>query len=318
MEKFYAVMIDMVGSKKMNEADRYISQKHFLKSIKVINYVYANKIKLPMTMSSGDSIQGLFNDVESAYCAYYLIRHLLFPCRIRCGIGVGEINMEIANNIKERNSNINDGLAYHLAKNAIDEAKEYGKEIVIKKGISFDVPLNVLLQEEEMDSFSRASIYALINIISPIADKDFSNSANYLKMVSCFITDISKLYRSKGEKELCKEDLMFSLELKSNRMNSNNFINEENVFNMLKNEILNTFNPISEKQYQEYLMVSERSTTINADTRKIIRNLTGTSSQNINNIILSANMEQLRKKYISKIELLKVIYNKDETEKWRY
>lgn len=68
-----------------------------------------------MISSAGDEFQGLFLDLQSAFLYIRKLQILIYPVRIRCGIGYGEITYDV----EEWSSSAFDGEAYYLAREAI-------------------------------------------------------------------------------------------------------------------------------------------------------------------------------------------------------
>jgi hypothetical protein len=88
--KYAAVMFDVVDSRRY--LDRYDVQKVLMESVSYLNYIYRDSIKKEVVSSAGDEFQGLFLDVQTAFLYIRKLQLLIYPIKIRCGIGYGKIN----------------------------------------------------------------------------------------------------------------------------------------------------------------------------------------------------------------------------------
>lgn len=77
-----------------------------------------------MVSSAGDEFQGLFFDLQSAFLYIRKLQILIYPIKLRCGIGYGEIKYDI----EEWSSSAFDGEAYYLAREAIISIS--GKKVI--------------------------------------------------------------------------------------------------------------------------------------------------------------------------------------------
>lgn len=131
--KYAALICDIIDSRKYASEDRRILQNILIASIDYLNLRFSKSIKKTVCCSAGDSVQGLFLNVKSAYCFASILKNLLYPVRIRVGIGYGKIDYD--NNL---NTNELTGEAYYFAKEAIDNIP-YKKDLIfIKTGNESD------------------------------------------------------------------------------------------------------------------------------------------------------------------------------------
>ncbi len=134
MEKFreagestevYTVLIgDISGSKRLNGMDRYQTQLFVKSAIVQINEQYSSHIEANMTITKGDEFQGLLDTPDTAFQIIQTLQRMVFPIRIRYGIGVGTIyRMGGVLPIEM------DGPAFHRANRALNMAKKKKNEV---------------------------------------------------------------------------------------------------------------------------------------------------------------------------------------------
>lgn len=111
--KYAVLMFDIVDSKKYKK--RYELQQILINNIKYLNYLFKSEIKKEVVSSAGDEFQGLFLNLKTAYLYIRKLQMLIFPIKIRCGIGYGEI----AYDAEDWSSVALDGETYHLAREAL-------------------------------------------------------------------------------------------------------------------------------------------------------------------------------------------------------
>ena len=200
MKKYYALIIDIAKSRVLNDEDRFDVQKKLDSAIIAVNKVFNKRIIKSLSFSAGDSVQGLFDSISSAYKAYLIIKSAVFPHMIRGGIGYGEINFMMLNEFKNDDSNRYDGQAYHLARNAVDLAKKTKSNLIIKAEEKYDKMINPIIDDEVIAIMTpaRLAIYSLINLIEPIIDNRFVFDIEYFKIICPIVTRIVNYYRKKS------------------------------------------------------------------------------------------------------------------------
>lgn len=124
MSQQTALIADIIQSKKSEE--RYGIQKKIIQIIDFLNKAFEDKLVKKVEISSGDSFQGLFDSPGTAFLYIRMIQMLIYPTKIRAGIGVGTLDYMD----KDYGTNLLDGEAYHNAKNAIDIISASRKEAV--------------------------------------------------------------------------------------------------------------------------------------------------------------------------------------------
>lgn len=124
MSQQTALIADIIQSRKSEE--RYGIQKKIIQIIDFLNKAFEDKLVKKVEISSGDSFQGLFDSPGTAFLYIRMIQMLIYPTKIRAGIGVGTLDYMD----KDYGTNLLDGEAYHNAKNAIDIISASRKEAV--------------------------------------------------------------------------------------------------------------------------------------------------------------------------------------------
>ncbi len=137
--KYAALMFDIVESR--NYESRYEIQRILMNSVNYLNEMYKYDIKKEVVSSAGDEFQGLFLNLQSAFLYIRKLQLLVYPIKVRCGIGYGEIKYD-----DDRwSSSAFDGEAYYLARDAIIEASHRKSNAVIFNTKSrYDKYLNML------------------------------------------------------------------------------------------------------------------------------------------------------------------------------
>ncbi len=124
-KEVYTVLIgDISGSKRLNGMDRYQAQLFVKSAIVQINEQFSSHIEANMTITKGDEFQGLLDNPDTAYQIIQTLQRMVFPIRIRYGIGVGRIyRMGGVLPIEM------DGPAFHRANRALMMAKKKKNEV---------------------------------------------------------------------------------------------------------------------------------------------------------------------------------------------
>lgn len=137
--KYVALIFDIVESRHYQ--DRYDVQYTLMNAVSYLNHLFKKEIKKEVVSSAGDEFQGLFLNLQSAFLYIRKLQLLIYPIKIRCGIGYGEIKYDV----ESWSSSAFDGEAYYLARDAINEiAKKKNNGIIFKTKSHFDKYLNML------------------------------------------------------------------------------------------------------------------------------------------------------------------------------
>ena len=161
--KYAAIMFDVVDSRKYCE--RYDVQNILMKCVDYLNEIYRNEIKKAVISSAGDEFQGLFLDLQSAFLFIRKLQLLIYPIKLRCGIGYGEIKYDV----EEWASSAIDGEAYYLARDAIVSLGEKkDNAICFNTNSRYDKYLNVLCSSDMRIKSMQSQVAHLIELIADI------------------------------------------------------------------------------------------------------------------------------------------------------
>jgi hypothetical protein len=119
LKNVVAIIADVRGSKKMANDERYEGQLFLKTAIIQINENFSDSIEAPFMITRGDEFQGVTKDLASGLYIMLEFERLLFPLKLRYGIGKGEIQ-KMGSNIPIEM----DGPAFHRANDAINHAKK--------------------------------------------------------------------------------------------------------------------------------------------------------------------------------------------------
>lgn len=240
MEKKYAALIlDVKDSRNMSEDVRAECQKKLLKINEFINNIFSSSLEEKVVFTGGDSVQGLFDNVKNAVGCYYLVKFLLYPYELRCGIGFGTIN-EYIKNIKETDkhldSNFVDGNSYHLATKAINTAKEKNDNIIIftdtqRNDIIINQVLHTSKTLELMQTPYQKDIFCIFNLLFPVTYGDKQINSFYYDFIFKSLKNNLKKYKIVQEKFYYDDlYLRISQHLTKNRTDDENVLSEQRVF----------------------------------------------------------------------------------------
>lgn len=287
MNKYYVMNLDLVDSKKLDEDERYNVQNKLLRVVGIINMLYSDFLVKDFNVSAGDSAQGIFKTLVSTYNAYLLIENLMYPQKIRAGIGYGSLNTMMLNTYVDKDSNIYDGTAFHLARKALEKAKKNKLSIYIETENENDEIVNSLLDDNELikHTKTREVISTVINLISPQREDKIGVDQDYYDKINPFLVSLKESYK------FTKEDLKF---------------NNKTILFESKDEVSNYYDSI------DAIVLDKYNYKIDYSIRLFLVSFTGSTDQNISSIIRVGNMEQIRKRTLAKANMLKVLYEKDK------
>lgn len=161
--KYAALMFDVIESRKYYM--RHDVQKILMNSVDYLNDLYRSLIKKEVVSSAGDEFQGLFLDLQSAYLYIRKLQILVFPIKLRCGIGYGEIKYDV----EEWSSSAIDGEAYYLAREAIVSiSRKKGNTICFNTKSKYDKYLNELCLSNLRVKATQSQVGHIIDLIADI------------------------------------------------------------------------------------------------------------------------------------------------------
>jgi|GEM_PF-3881136 len=312
MVKYYAFIVDLVQSRRMNDKERFDAQKKLNMAVEIVNRVFESEIEKSLSFSAGDSVQCLFSEASSAYKTFYFLENALFPHSIRCGIGYGEVNQRMISEFKSNDSNIYDGDAYHLAKQAIDRSKKYERKIVLLFDDGFDNVVNELIDDSILVSMTthRKAIYSLINMIDPVIGINKADIDFYYEKAKHIIMELTDYYRkrSKANKgQISKRLVSGKLNVDTGSIMDIDMETIDRIFHAYKADLFGS-------RYDDRMLdtiLAGGDSTITSSLREVLVELVQTSYQNVNYLIRASKMDELRKKHISKQKLIRHYYGKE-------
>ena len=126
-QEYIAIIGDIHDSRLLE--DREEVQKKLLDVLKFINKKYQKDWVSKCSISMGDSFQGLLKLSSPFMQIIFDIELALFPVQLRFGVGIGEVTTAI----DPLNSQINDGPAYHHARQAIEIIEQSEQQYATRK-----------------------------------------------------------------------------------------------------------------------------------------------------------------------------------------
>ena len=161
--KYAAIMFDVIESRRY--FDRYEVQNIIMKSVEYLNDIYSYAIKKNVVSSAGDEFQGLFSNLQDAFLYVRKLQLAIYPIKIRCGIGYGEIKYDV----EEWSSSAIDGEAYYLARDAITFTdKKKNNTICFNTNTKYDKYLNALCTSNMQIKHRQSQIVYLIELIADV------------------------------------------------------------------------------------------------------------------------------------------------------
>lgn len=178
--EYFVLMIDLKNSRELSEKLRIESQKKLLYSIEKCNKFF-KEIKLKLVFSSGDSIQGLFVNFESALLSFDLIKSYMYPFEIRSCIAQGSIHEKLLNGLND--SNYVDGEVYHKAIAGLEltKAKEFELYIDVKNKLYNSIANQLLRNNDYLYSRMKPKqkeVYNIFTLVYPLNNKIFNGDIN--------------------------------------------------------------------------------------------------------------------------------------------
>lgn len=189
--KYIAVIADIIDSKKIK--DRQIVQDKLRKTLDIINGKYQSIIKAKFIITLGDEFQGLLSNNNQVVDLINDIELLMYPTKLRFGIGVGVITTTI---IYDKSNEI-DGSAYHNARFMINELDK-------RKNKYEGSYTNIMYKSDSSNDDLINTIYSLVSIIKnkwsirqvEIIKTYLDNEENQYKCAEALNCDQSTVNRS--------------------------------------------------------------------------------------------------------------------------
>lgn len=169
-DQSYAVlMADMVKSRALDKEVRLQVQLELEHSISFLNEFHKKHLLKPVMFSAGDEVQGLFTTAAAAYLYYRQLTLCVWSICLRGGIGIGTWQTQMP----DGGSTMQDGTAYHHARNAIEAAKRSrnyqlifsDKTTSTKLNIALNSPINIITMRTSV----QATMACVVELMAPIS-----------------------------------------------------------------------------------------------------------------------------------------------------
>lgn len=197
-DKCFCVMtIDLKGSRKLR--DRAFIQRKVLELIDELNQKFEKDLQADFVMVLGDEFQGVLNSPEKVYQIFKFIKRRL-EVEFCCGVGVGSISTALSKKTTEM-----DGPAFHLSREALEEAKKERAEVVIRShskerdkllNVMINLVLHVRRKWTERQSQILSYLESHMDATQTEAAKHFSTSKQA----------ISKVVKTTGWKQILESE----------------------------------------------------------------------------------------------------------------
>ena len=233
-EQYCALIIDLVKSKSYTIDIRNSIQHMMWKTISALNSLFHSSMLRSVDFNAGDEIQGLFVSAQSAYMYYRLFSMIMFPVKIRAGIGMGSWDVCLEN----KGTTGQDGRAYHNARHAIECTDENeGYPILLFSGNRKDAIINTvtgtaaLLCDEQ--SIYQNQLLLLAELLAPVKVKGIEN---LYEMHNVNVNDILQMKNefnhcmSIAEKALPLDKIQYGIEKHIMQFDQDDICEEQTFF----------------------------------------------------------------------------------------
>ena len=168
MRNYAALIIDIRGSRKLKSEERGVMQRRLALVIDHLNALHREQLVRDVVFSAGDEVQGLFCNPMTAYLYFRSLVILMGGHGFHGGIGLGQWETRMDN----EPSTMQDGQAYHNARDAVEEAKKSKEFILVidKKsiGLEYTVFANASLQICSMRTKVQSAYARYVDVLAPI------------------------------------------------------------------------------------------------------------------------------------------------------
>lgn len=274
--KYVSLIMDVEKSRTYSIVDRKELQDFLLVCVDKLNELFEKDMKFKVTFSAGDELQGLFYDVTSAFMYFRLLEMLIKPVKLRAGIGVGWLTVEIEKGL----STMQDGPVYYYAKEAISDVyKRQFQNLNIYSG-NREVDLfanhlaNAAITLKRQQVYMQNIVLVMLELLCPFL-KEKSIKADF--EIARYLLEIKFNYRigkRKSNSEYLRED-KYRTKINFSKVDYNWFVN------------LNTIKINGNLENAEDYIIKKNTDTIIAD-------ILGCSRQNVNSIIQRGGANKIR------------------------
>lgn len=118
---------DLIGSRKLSAEQRQAAQDNIRYAVQQLSSTFSFVLGNAFEFRFGDEWQVLLSKPEMTYTVYTHLLYLLSDSKFYCGIGIGQLSTPARANTHEA-----DGPAFHLAREALMQAKSSESSLVFK------------------------------------------------------------------------------------------------------------------------------------------------------------------------------------------
>ena len=181
---YTVLMVDIRKSRQYQQWERQELQDFCLKTVELLNGIFADALVKNVEFSAGDELQGLFKRMEAAFLYLRLLRMLLWDKDVYAGIGHGDWTVQVVG----RGTTFQDGPAYHHARKALEackKAKDYSVVVCTDAGLDgmSSALLNSLFSLNERLTRYQNELWLLLEILWPVGDPLLLNESHVRDMV---------------------------------------------------------------------------------------------------------------------------------------
>lgn len=142
MQNYTVIISDIEASRKLKTNERYEWQLFLKSAIVQVNETFADSIDANFMITKGDEFQGVLKNLHDVHRVMMKFERLIFPLRLRYGVGYGAIHRMGSNIPIEM-----DGPAFHNANTALSKAKKSKCDVYfVTEQDNFDLTVNTIYQ----------------------------------------------------------------------------------------------------------------------------------------------------------------------------
>ncbi len=265
-----ALLLDIMDSRKLDRQDRASVQHFARRCLQDLNALFRPSLAFDVMFSAGDEMQGLFRDTGAAYLYYRLLKLLLAPLTLRCGVGVGDWDVRVPDGTSAEQ----DGPAYHRARLALEQAHETaGNAVLLHTGGPFDPPLNAMLQTAAClagkQSLVQTDTHLLVELLVPLLDGQAMDAAAFVSV---------------GTRLSDRDQIPYFAAARSGRQ----LLPDKLAAQLARQEPLRIYEPAVRRSELQF------ATTLRKGIAARLADITGTTRQNSDNILRKADIQTLR------------------------
>lgn len=275
--KYTALIVDIINSKKLPKSERNQVQQYIKSCVTTLNNIFRPSLKFDVIFSAGDEVQGLFNSATSAYLYFRLLKMISFPVQFRCGIGVGEWDIRI----NDGTSTEQDGAAFHNGRTSLLTAhNKKNFNSLLYSNNENDIIINTLINTSSLYVKKQSNYQKQINLLAELINPFYDNNS----MILSKFTTITALLEEKTKLPFYIKNQTYKV------INFNNIIIE-----------LEPLNIFSSKLIENNFLINY---TLKKGLSSKISNIINTSRQNVDKLIISGNISQIRNIDIAILRLI--------------